>query len=134
MGIRSEVITAGRVGFNSTAINSATDSSNIPTDGYNQITLEFVYVRSAGTDVQFYIKCLDKDDTEFYLMHPEDTGSGSISYYKKLFTLEAAGASLNAQLNLPINCHKLRLEAVEATGSPDGNDKLTVVARLANLT
>lgn len=130
-----EVIDAAALGMNAVAINSAKDSNTIKCYGYNQLTLEIKYTRSAGTAVTFYVNQVDEDGSEFYRMYEVEgtvaSGVQPIDTYRKRYD-RTTSVSENWVVNIPIQAYAFKIESMTAT-SGDANDKVVVRARLGRL-
>lgn len=105
--------------------------------GYNLLTLEITYTRSAGTGYQFYLEschegyaatnCTDAADWSRVLGEVPSNGQLEL---KDGLVFRSSSATVYDAWSIGINYKRLRLRSITGRGSPDANDKITVRARL----
>lgn len=120
-------------GFSSTDISSAVDGTAIDCEGFNQLTILFDYTQSAGTGFQANLALIGSVDADQYVgQFSEDSGSGTETLNDRLIT-KASAASGKYAYNRPINCRKVQLLNMVATGAPDASDTMSVEIILGRL-
>jgi len=123
------------------SINTAVvcgDTFGIKVEGYNAVTLEILYTRSAGTGYQFYLEtcreghattdCTAAGDWHRVVSDRVVVGTG-ITLSPDPF-IRVVSVTDRLTYTIPINYRRIRLNGFVASGSPDANDKITVNARL----
>jgi hypothetical protein len=96
------------------SINAAVtcgDTFGIRVEGFNVLTLEILYTRSAGTGWEFYLE----------------------TCYEGHSSTQCTDAGDWITYTIPINYKRIRLGGFVALGTPDANDKITVNARLGSM-
>jgi hypothetical protein len=113
----------------------------IKTEGYNVMTLEILYTRSAGTGWEFYLEtCYEGHATtdctaagDWYRIASERVILGvGITLSPDPIT-RTVSATDRITYTIPINYRRIRLNGMLALGSPDANDKITINARLGTM-
>jgi hypothetical protein len=123
------------------SINAAVvcgDTFGVKVEGYNVMTLEILYTRSAGTGWQFYLEtcyeghttsdCTAAGDWHVVTSQRVVVGTG-VTISPDPF-IRVVSATDRVTYTIPINYRRVRLNGFVATGSPDANDKITVNARI----
>ncbi len=112
----------------------------IRVQGYNALTLEIVYTRSAGTGWQFVLETCHEgqgttnctDAADWHQVATEVVGAGTVE-------LDAGTIGHDTTVTdrltwtIGINYRRVRLASFVARGTPDANDKATVNARIGFL-
>ena len=107
-------------------------------EGFNLVTFEITYTRSAGTGVQFYLEscneglaatnCTDAADWHRVQSISIAAGTGTLT---DLLVTKVMGATAYYTYSIAINYRRFRIASMTATGAPNANDKATVKARLS---
>ena len=119
---------------NAAAVNSSITtcggSTGFNTDGYNLLTLYVYYDWAAGTLLQFNIQCSVDNGTTWFGVGGAALSAGTDTVTKILVS-HAASADSYFTYSLGINCERVRLGNVVATGSPTSSDKVTIYGRVS---
>lgn len=115
--------------------------SGIRVDGFNWLTLDLDYTRSAGSGYEFFLEtcregygvndCTDATDWRIVASQAATVGTAVAISGDPIRRTVASSESLS--WSIPMNYKKLRLGSFVSTGAPDAGDIITVTATLATL-
>lgn len=111
------------------------NSDPFGTEGYNQLTIEWVITRVAATDISFYVAALMPDGSTYGRLRVGDldpsTGIETMRLRQFVIPDMATAANQKGQVNLAINSLQMRLEAIVGTAAT--TDTLIMRVRLGRV-
>lgn len=129
---RQEVFSPVETGINASALTSALTSNGFGCNGFNQLTLEFRYVKSVGGTLTWFIETspdLTSSKNWHRLQLVTASAGGVDTIQDHQWSIDLSSASKNFTLDIPLNYENVRVRSLTMVGAAAG-DVLTLTARL----